>query len=217
MSKRHRLHINPLKLPAMIPREPLEIPAGPQVEIELGCGDGRFIIERAMQYPDRLFFGLDIREAFLGDGRKAIATLGLDNVSLETCNLIVDSGHLFGGQGRIARFFINFPDPWFKSGQRNRRWFASTVCEDLARALQPAGELFYQTDVWSIAIDALALLESNPLLRNVVGEWAFCPINPFGVESSRDLSCQRSGRKIWRIHFLRIDDGEPNSADDHPD
>ena len=43
MKRRYRQHVNPLKMTSLVPREaPLSLPSGPEVEIELGCGDARF-------------------------------------------------------------------------------------------------------------------------------------------------------------------------------
>jgi tRNA (guanine-N7-)-methyltransferase len=209
MKKRHRQHINPLKMTSLIPRAPLAIPSGPEVDIELGCADGRFIIELAKSNPDRLYIGLDIRPEFMAEGKKVVAELGLDNVIFEGCNFIVDLPHLFP-DARISHFFINFPDPWFKRRQRNRRWLDTEALGHLIRALKPRGEIFYQSDVWPIALEALALLSTDERLYNVLGEWTFYRENPFEVSSTRDLSCQKEGLPIWRMLFALDDDAQPD-------
>ena len=147
MRRRHRQHVNPLKQTSLIVRDPLDIEPGPGVEVELGCGDGLFLVQRAQQFPDKLFIGLDIRPEFLEPGLERIAELKLPNARLELCNLIVDSAHLFP-PGRINAFWINFPDPWFKRRQHNRRWLTAESLDHLVRALEPGGHLYYQSDVW---------------------------------------------------------------------
>ena len=189
---------------SLVPRAPLELPVGnTAVDVELGCADARFIIELAQRFPERLLVGLDIREAFLADGRASVASLGLDNVRLEVCNLLVDIGHLFA-PGRIARFFVNFPDPWFKRRQHNRRWLTAEAVDALVRALQPGGEIFVQTDVWAIALESLALLEEHDRLHNVHQQWSFWRGgNPFGVRSTREVLCEQDRLPIWRLRYRR--------------
>ncbi|MCC6747176.1 MAG: hypothetical protein IT371_05915 [Deltaproteobacteria bacterium] len=206
MAKRVRQHVNPLKATSLTRRPPLALPAGPAVEAELGCGDARFLIERARSEPDRLFVGIDIRELFLADARRSVAELRLDNVQLEVANLIVDADTLFPA-GRVSRFHINFPDPWFKRRQQNRRWLTAETLAALVRALRPGGELHYQSDVWPLLLEAFALLEGQPELANVCGEWTFCKTNPFEpARSQRELDCDALGRPYWRLLFRRSAD-----------
>ena len=66
MRKRLRQHVNPLKMTSLVARDtPLALPTGKRVEVELGCGDAHFLLQRAGQHPERHFIGLDIREEFL--------------------------------------------------------------------------------------------------------------------------------------------------------
>jgi tRNA (guanine-N7-)-methyltransferase len=203
MSKRLRQHINPLKMTALVPRAPLDLPEGPAVDVELGCADARFLIELAAKHPERLLVGLDIREAFLAEGRAELARRGLPNVRLEVCNLIVDAAQLFAAD-RVARFFVNFPDPWFKHRQQQRRWLTAETLDALVCALVPGGEILFQSDVWELALEALGLLEAHERLRNRCGPWTFLRgPNPYGVRSSREVHCEAQGLAIWRLLFAK--------------
>ena len=207
MGKRHRQHINPLKMTALVPREaPLPLPPQQDVEVELGCGDARFILQRALLHPDRQMVGLDIRGVFLDDAHELAEELAGGkpaNLTLAETNLIVDADRLFEA-GRVRRFYINFPDPWFKRRQHNRRWLTLRTLNPLVRALAPGGEVFFQSDVWDVALEALGLLELHHGLRNLNGPWSFHKTgNPYGVRSSRELACQEEGLDIWRMLFVK--------------
>jgi tRNA (guanine-N7-)-methyltransferase len=212
--RRLRQHVNPLKASSLAPRPAaLAIPDGPEVEVELGCGDAAFLIERAQAHPDRLFYGIDIRDSFLEPARAAIAELGLENLELCVSNLIVDADRLFL-PGRLSRIHINFPDPWFKRRHHNRRWLSPTSTEHLARALAPRGELFFQSDVFEPALEALALFEGCPLLENTAGEWRFLRESPFAERSGRERSCLAEGLRIWRLLFVLRDDAGADSPEE---
>ena len=202
-TKRHRQHLNPLKMTALVPRgAPLPLPADRLVEVELGCADARFCLERAAADPAALLVGLDIREVFLADAREALAELGLDNVWLEESNFIVDMDRLFE-PGSVARFFINFPDPWFKRRQRNRRWLTDEAVGHLVRALRPGGEVFFQSDVWDLVLEALAMLEACDALENVRGPWTFHGDSPFQARSTREVICTEEEKPIWRLLYKK--------------
>jgi tRNA (guanine-N7-)-methyltransferase len=203
MTRRYRQHVNPLKMTSLVPREaPLELPCGPEVEVELGCGDAQFLIQRAECAPDRHFVGLDIRDEFMAFGREAIEQRGLENIELQASNLIVDMDRLFE-RGRVARFYINFPDPWFKARQHNRRWLSDEAVGHLVAALQEGGEIFFQSDVWDLSLEALSVLEASEALYNAAGEWTFTRDNPFEAHSSREVACEESARTIWRLLYVR--------------
>jgi tRNA (guanine-N7-)-methyltransferase len=205
MRRRLRQHINPLKASSLLLRAaPLALADGPLLEVELGCGDALFLIERARRLPDRIFIGFDIREKFLAPAREEIRRSGPSNLTLHVSNLMVDLPELFP-PGRVHRFHINFPDPWFKRRQHNRRWLGPDAMPHLCAALEPGGEIFFQSDVWELALEALALFESCASLRNQAGEWRFLRRRPFSEQSARERVCLEEGRRIWRLLFARLD------------
>jgi tRNA (guanine-N7-)-methyltransferase len=79
---------------------------------------------------------------------------------------------------------------------------------ELARAiwrkLKPGGELFFQSDVWDLALDAMAVLEEEPGFRNEAGPWSFLRENPYGAKSLREVRCEERHMPIWRMRYLRI-------------
>jgi tRNA (guanine-N7-)-methyltransferase len=203
MKKRCRQHVNPLKVSSLASRPaPLALPGAKCIEVELGCGDAAFLLQLAALHPEKLFFGLDIRGPFLDAAAQEISRLKLTNVALVPTNLIIDSSALFPVEG-IDRFYINFPDPWFKRRHHNRRWLKRESLCHIVRALKRQGEIFFQSDVWSLAIEALALFEESPSLKNSCGEWTFLRQNPFLVRSSRESACLERNAKIWRLLFSR--------------
>ncbi|MCB9557813.1 MAG: methyltransferase domain-containing protein [Deltaproteobacteria bacterium] len=200
--KRLRQHLNPLKLTALVPRAPLTLPSGRPIDVELGCADARCLIELARRHPERHFVGLDIREAFLAEGRERVAALNLSNCQLEVCNLLIDTPHLFAN-AKISRFLINFPDPWFKRRQRARRWFNERCLADLVAALKPEGRLIWQSDVWELTLEAMGILEANGQLTNCAGAWRFLREPPLAAQTTRELICLDKQLKIWRLAYQR--------------
>ena len=71
--------------------------------------------------------------------------------------------------------------------------------------LRPGGDLLVQSDVWDIALDAMAVIEGrDDAFENVRGPWSFWRgPNPFGVRSWRESHCEDEGLPIWRILYRR--------------
>jgi tRNA (guanine-N7-)-methyltransferase len=114
----------------------------------------------------------------------------------------VDLDGLFP-DGRLARVFVNFPDPWFKRRHHKRRVLTPEVVALLHRKIAPGGALFFQSDVWDLALDALAVMEQSGRFENAHGPWSFARANPYGARSLRELRCEERGMPIWRMLFVR--------------
>ena len=99
---------------------------------------------------------------------------------------------------------MNFPDPWFKRKHHARRMVDATLVDGIAAIVKPGGEVFVQSDVWDIALDAMFVLESNGGFGNLAGEWSFWREgNPYGVRSWREQNAEETKLPIWRILFRR--------------
>ncbi len=205
MSKRRvRHHVNPLGARYLSPlAAALDLPPG-EVEVELGCADARFLFERAPLKPGTTLVGVEIREKLVKLVNQQARELGLGNLRAVFANMNVDLPHLFK-DASLDRAFINFPDPWFKRRHHNRRVVNPELVEVLLAKLRPRGELFFQSDVFDVALDALAVLESSPGLRNVAGPWSFLRDNPYQVKSLREVRCEERGMRIWRMLYTRLE------------
>ena len=182
----------------------IELPRGRDVEAELGCADARFLFERAPQHPDTYFLGLEIREPLVDEVNQKAAAAGLTNLRAVFCNINVDLPTLVP-DGSLARMFVNFPDPWFKRRHQKRRLMNDELVVVLHDKLRADGELFFQSDVFDLALDAMAVLEeAADRFANVAGAWSFVRDNGYGAKSLREVRCEERGMRIWRMCYRRL-------------
>jgi tRNA (guanine-N7-)-methyltransferase len=200
--RRVRHHVNPLAERYLSPLAGrLELPPG-EVEVELGCADARFLFERAPRVPGTTLVGVEIREKLVKQVNRLAREQGLSNLRAVFANMNVELPLLFADR-QLARAFINFPDPWFKRKHHNRRVVNPELVTALADKLRPGGELFFQSDVFDLALDALAVMEDAPQFINTAGSWSFLRDNPYGVKSLREVRCEERGMRIWRMLYTR--------------
>jgi tRNA (guanine-N7-)-methyltransferase len=110
---------------------------------------------------------------------------------------------LFPGAS-VDRVYINFPDPWFKRRHHGRRMVDETLAAGIAAIARPGADVFVQSDVWDIALDAMSTFERDERFVNAAGEWTFWRAgNPYGVRSWREQNAEETGLAIWRIMYRR--------------
>ena len=202
---RKRQHVNPLHAGYQSFRgRPPELPSGREVELEIGCAEAQFLFERAARDPSRTYVGLEIREVLVDDVNAQAARLGAP-VQAVFCHAGNHLEALFPA-GRVARVYVNFPDPWFKRRHHKRRLMDAELARAIHTVLAPGGELLFQSDVWDIALDAMGVLDAaDDLFVNQAGPWSFWRAgNPYGVRSWREQHCEEAGLPIWRLLYRPI-------------
>jgi tRNA (guanine-N7-)-methyltransferase len=203
-----RQHVNPLKSDFLqIPGVPrIAPPAGGFLEVELGSAEGLFLIERAPVVPQAMLIGVEIRREMVVTADRLCREAGVQNVRNVFANMSVDLVRLFSPRS-VRRFHVNFPDPWWKSRQRKRRVVGEGLVDDLAEALEPGGEIHIMTDIFDIALEAMAALESfegeggGTRFLNAREPWSFFDHNPWGALSRRERQCERDGARVWRLLY----------------
>ncbi len=178
-----------------------ELAQGREVELEIGFGRGRFILERAAARPEALLIGLEVRRKWVAKVSERARRAELSNVDLS----FGDARHLLLGwrpDEVLAAVYLNFPDPWWKKRHLKRLVLVPETLAQIVRLLRPRGRLFVQTDVEERAEGYRALLESEPLLAEMhpPGQ-RFLADNPAGATSHRERKCREVGLPVFRLLF----------------
>jgi tRNA (guanine-N7-)-methyltransferase len=115
------------------------------LEVELGSGDGSFLVAWAGRNPERDFLGV---ERLLGRIRKLdrkAQRAGLTNLR----GLRIEASYCLEyllPAGSVAALHVYFPDPWPKRRHHKNRLVNERFAELVLLALAPAGVLHLRTD-----------------------------------------------------------------------
>jgi len=118
---------------------------GAPLEVDIGCGDGAFLVEMAQRFPDRRFLGV---ERLLGRVRKTcrrLARAGASNARL----IRLESHYLVRyllPRESVSVIHVMFPDPWPKRKHNSRRLIQTDFLDAVQVALGEGGELRLTTD-----------------------------------------------------------------------
>jgi tRNA (guanine-N7-)-methyltransferase len=115
------------------------------IELEVGCGKGGYLLQRAQLHPERCFVGLEYARAYLLTMADRIRKRGIANIRVARCEA--------GGFVRecvpdasVSAFHLLYPDPWPKKRHHKRRLIQHDFLNDLRRVLIPGGEIDIATD-----------------------------------------------------------------------
>ncbi len=171
------------------------------VEIEIGSGDGVFLLALAARHPDRDFLGI---ERSPSKGRRLEARIvrsGLSNVRA----VRADATCLIPAvipRASVTVYHVYFPDPWPKRGHAFRRIFSPPFVAALARTLATSGRAHVATDVAAYAERIWgAFLADGSFVKSIDGDE-----HP-GLQTSFARKYRAVGRRLHAATFVRVQPG----------
>ncbi len=115
------------------------------MEIDMGCGKGRFLLARARRRPEVNFVGVDRLLGRLRKIERRAVRSDMSNVRLLRMDAYYTATYLVPAAS-VSAYHIFFPDPWPKTRHHRHRLFNEAFMDALARTLLPGGEVHLATD-----------------------------------------------------------------------
>ena len=129
--------------------------------LEIGCGTGHFILQRALQQPGTDFLAIDIYNKGCLKTCSKLDAAGIANVRvlrIEARELLITGI----APASLQAIYINCPDPWPKKRHRPRRLVNRDFLKLVLSRLTPDGELFFSSDQRDYADEVAAALADIP-------------------------------------------------------
>lgn len=151
--------------------------------LELGCGKGGFIAQKAFETPDINFLAVDIKSEVLAVGRRqadkifAEGNREVDNLRLTAQNIeYIDN--ILDEKDNVKRIYINFCNPWPKKRDFKHRLthprqlekYKSFMAEDCDIVFKTDDDLLYQATQEYFEEAGFEITEQNDALPE--GHWA---------------------------------------------
>ncbi|MCP5094918.1 MAG: tRNA (guanosine(46)-N7)-methyltransferase TrmB [Chloroflexi bacterium] len=113
--------------------------------IEIGFGGGHFLVDLAQKRPSTNILGLEISLPSIRRGIQKTRVAGLENVRIMQSNAWYVLWSMFELES-VQAVYINFPDPWPKSGHQHRRIVSERFLHLLATRMPTGATLDIATD-----------------------------------------------------------------------
>ena len=173
---------------------------GPLI-VEIGFGNGDFLIGLAQDNPDSNVLGLEISSQSMAKAEAKIERASLDNARVIHCRAETALAYLLPPMS-IKAAHINNPDPWFKKKHHRRRLISRPTVDYLTSRLEIGGTLRLATDIRDYAEMAHEILSSTAGLSNRFDSPWRGQV-PGRLPTKYELKGYREGRSAHFFHYAR--------------
>lgn len=172
------------------------------VEIEIGCGKGKFLVGRAQTFPDRNFLGIDRVGKYMKIGIHRSRKRGLEHLvfmKVEARSFL--EFHI--PDRSIHLFHIYFPDPWPKRRHHKRRLIDADFMRLLERKLVDGGLVEIGTDDAAYYEQIRESLETTKELWKHRRETRNERILGGDLKTNYELKFEAAGRTLYYMELGR--------------
>lgn len=169
---------------------------GDCLNIEIGSGKGKFIVDMAKKFPHLQFIGIERNVTALGFALKKIVEQELSNVKMFFGDAFLLLEKL--PNHSIKHLFLNFSDPWPKKRHEKRRLTHDNFLKKYYDALDNNGKLIFKTDNTDLFLFTKERIQNFDFI--VEKEWSDYPgDDDFDSPTEYEINFRNKGEKIKRI------------------
>jgi tRNA (guanine-N7-)-methyltransferase len=161
--------------------------------VDLGCGNGRFLLGSAVWRPERDHLGIDILPVVIRYATRRANQRGLTNIRFAVSDAVRLLERYLTPHG-VAEIHCYHPQPYYEPSQVRQRLITPSFLALVHRALVPCGQFFIQTDnpgYWRYIREIVAVFFD---FHERIGRW---PDAPKG-RTRREIIALRRGLPIFR-------------------
>lgn len=150
------------------------------LELDVGCGDGTFLLTMAAHFPERDFCGIERLSGRVRRISRLAAQQNLKNVRVIHLESDYTLSWLLPAR-RASRLHLLFPDPWPKKRHAFHRFVHPDNLSGIHRALVPGGEFLFKTDHGDYFDEATSVVDASPAFARKpwIDPTEFYPITDF--------------------------------------
>jgi tRNA (guanine-N7-)-methyltransferase len=129
------------------------------IEVEIGCGKGKFVYEKALKNPKINFIGIEKFDSVIVRALEKVLENPLPNVKL----IRIDAENIekVFKKDEVSLIYLNFSDPWPKNRQAKRRLTSDKFLKRYSNVLKNNGFVKLKTDNFKLFEFSMMSFVSN--------------------------------------------------------
>ena len=163
------------------------------VEIEIGIGKGRFLIDAAKRDSNSNFLGIEWAIKYLRIAHKRTLNANLSNIRFLRADAR-EFVEFFLPSNSVQAYHIYFPDPWPKKRHHKRRLINTEFRVEVERTLCAGGRVWLATDHQDYFEVIMEVFEDSLILEPVEVAWE-------GTRTNYERKYMDEGKSIFRQVF----------------
>lgn len=175
------------------------------IEIEIGCGKGKFIIEKAVNNPNINFIAIDKFPTILYKVLiKIKRNIGLNNIKI-VCLDAKEINNVFA-LNEISKIYLNFSDPWPKKHHEKNRLTNKRFLDMYFNILKPNGIIEFKTDNDQLYNYTLNVLKENNYFIHYYCDDIYNDLNnnQDNIATEYEIKWKNKSVKIKKIIFSKL-------------
>ncbi len=171
-----------------------------ELVLEIGFGDGDFIIEMAQKNPKKNFLGIEIKTRRFKFAVKKAEEKKYKNLKFIHMNACIAVEELFT-KDTFSQVYINFPDPWPKDRHIKHRIVNTGVLQRLSKIMKADGILEIASDDENYVAHSLDVFNETSFFKSVYPPPGFLHDVPNRPYTRYEKEFRKEGREIFYLMF----------------
>ena len=169
-------------------------------ELEIGCGKGGFLLNRARAEPDVRLLGVEWANKYYRYCADRMMRWQLTNVRVMRADArFFVMNHL--PPDCVSVLHLYHPDPWPKKRHHKRRLVQTDFVDAVVRILQPGGRWLIQSDHLEYFEEIVGLINQRREIAVIEWEEASPAAGPGWEGTNFEIKYAREGRSIHRAAY----------------
>ena len=171
--------------------------------LEIGFGEGDFLIEMAKRKRDWNFIGIEIKRKRF---KKAVTRAEKEkatNVRLLLMDAKIAVEEVFA-EDTLSEIYMNFPDPWPKDRQKKHRIISPKFLYGLSRIMKPLASLEIASDHKDYVSHIVGVFENTEIFRSEFHSPVYVNSLPDRPFTKYEMEFREEGREIYYFRFMNL-------------
>lgn len=171
------------------------------VELEIGCGKGKFIVDKAILNKNINFIGIEKFDSVIVRGIEKLLEKPLQNVKL----IRVDAENIENifAKSEVNIIYLNFSDPWPKNRHAKKRLTSKKYLDRYSNILVNNGEIRVKTDNYKLF--EFSMMSFNNHSKYVIDEISldlYKNLPEDNVRTEFEMKFVEKGNRIYYIKAI---------------